>query len=492
MTPSSCYLWVFEVRGALFLVSAVMTTAVLFLAISAPVSPSPSIVVLAGMESVGSDHVGPCYGYNRTTAPHLCRVAEDGVLFEQAYAQGTATPKSIPALFTARTPREVGFAWFTGTVLSENLTTFPEILRSKGHPVEWGYYLNSEQKPADNASNIPRLIRDAGILQGFGPSSPFESISGPVDGKPSFWFFHAPRTHYPYAPADQFRLWDDISLSAAEIRDQESQWGDFVETIPRQEVENLYDAEIREMDAKEVGGIIQHLRRAGLYRDALIIFFGDHGQAFGQHGRFAGHDSVPYEELVRVPLIMKLPGNRFAGTRVSQPVRLVDVPHTILDYLGIGTDIGSVGSSLLPVIGDAAAGFDRFDIRLSEREQPVFAGRDPTYGWMVRRGNWTYFLSNVFEVCVLGRSPRETLSPEPGREDHVLPWSEQLYYLATDPGQQQNVADEVPDVVQRLRASLCEVYNVGERNPDWFREDPLSPALQAYLEELGPPYVPAG
>lgn len=88
----------------LFLAATAFTAGGLQVLSTSGALPSPSTVVVIGLESTRADHVGPCYGYNRSTAQGICGLAEDGVLFEQAYATGSWTIMSLPSFFTARTP----------------------------------------------------------------------------------------------------------------------------------------------------------------------------------------------------------------------------------------------------------------------------------------------------------------------------------------------------------------------------------------------------
>lgn len=489
---------VLVVTGGLFAAAAVLRRPTLLLfgvstllaagtvggVVLGPILPTPSVVMLVGLESTGADNVGPCYGYDRTTAPNLCGVAEDGVLFEHAYAQGSWTAVSVPSLLTARTPREVGIGWSLNTSFSDDLTTFPEVLEEDGYIIRTG---------GDTV-----LFEEKNLLRSTPESAGTDTV--PSRPGPQFSFVFLTGTHTPYTPSDRFRLWDNLSMGQEAIERQDWAQG-FVPSVPRQTLIDLYDAELREMDEEEVGSLVGTLKERGLYEDALLIFFADHGEAFGEHGTVAEHGSPPYEELVHVPLIIKFPGNRFAGMRVAEPVRLVDIPHTILDYVGIQKGFGSVGSSLLPVIGRAHSGLDRFDFRAREEETfPYpFAGMNPLNGWMVRRGNYTYLLWNVFEVCVEGEEPGGT-APEEGTlaasglpevryaqdgTDNMPPLPEALYNLSADPLQQENIAENHTGLVRYMRAELCQVYAVGERNPDWFAEDSVSGELSERLRELG-------
>lgn len=107
-----------------------------------------------------------------------------------------------------------------------------------------------------------------------------------------------------------------------------------------------YVREIAIVD-KQIGRLRRHLREAGLERDAIFIVSADHGEAFGEHGT-TFHAKTAYEELLRVPLIVHVPG--LPGRRIDRPVTLMDVGPTLLDLFGLPTPGVFMGESLLPLV----------------------------------------------------------------------------------------------------------------------------------------------
>ena len=110
----------------------------------------------------------------------------------------------------------------------------------------------------------------------------------------------------------------------------------------------LYDGGIRFTDAF-LGSLLEDLRRLGLEDRTLVVLTSDHGEEFGDHDRtrfYDAHCQTVYEELIRVPLVVRLPGTTPAGHVVDTPVELVDVAPTILDFLGVPTPPAMEGRSL--------------------------------------------------------------------------------------------------------------------------------------------------
>jgi arylsulfatase A-like enzyme len=117
-------------------------------------------------------------------------------------------------------------------------------------------------------------------------------------------------------------------------------------------VEALYAGGIRSADAW-VGRLIAFLRERGLYDDALIVLTSDHGEEFADHEPsyfYDRHGHSLYEEMIRIPLIVKLAGRRHAGSRIEAVTRSVDVMPTILEVVGLRpTPDEMQGESLVPL-----------------------------------------------------------------------------------------------------------------------------------------------
>jgi arylsulfatase A-like enzyme len=116
----------------------------------------------------------------------------------------------------------------------------------------------------------------------------------------------------------------------------------------RQKLVELYEKMIYFNDY-QIGHLLEHLKNLSLYEETLIIIVSDHGEAFGEHGRNS-HCSIPYDEQIRVPLIIKFPRGQFAGHKSERLSQLIDIFPTLLDYLNIIPDLSLQGKSLLPAI----------------------------------------------------------------------------------------------------------------------------------------------
>lgn len=394
-------------------------------------------IVLITLESVRADHIGPCYGYNRTTAPNICSLAEDGILFKQTYSQGSWTPVAAPSLITGQNPGTVGLSHFLEQALPDDIVTVDRRLR------RIGYNTSSHNK----------------ARHFYPPGDPFLQSATParrqlVTGNSQFHWWFLNEAHGPYIPAEQFRKWDDVADQQFQrIRDPpeayESPWRwwkqNIFTEIGAENLVALYDAEIAQGDAR-IGETITQLKDAGLYRDTLIIVTSDHGERLRPHeGRrvehpLPGHAGMPDRATTHVPLIIKLPGNQYAGQRVAQPVRHIDVVPTIYDVIGIAPTRGVDGISLLPL----AAGEPQ------DVQRPVYAAGKPASNWWIRSGNRTYSLMSPSTSCPSPSNKTET--------DQNMP---------------------------RLRNQLCQLYRDGHTTRPTFSPGNTTQQQRERLKELG-------
>ena len=161
---------------------------------------------------------------------------------------------------------------------------------------------------------------------------------------PFFLFLHTYDVHQPYFPKSE-RIDQLMERQGAEYEGRfEKYCGSLVEiaynarTLELDEealrqIERLYDAEVVELDA-QVGHLLAELKRLGLEESTLVVLLSDHGEEMNEHG-LLGHGESLFDEVLRVPLMFRLPGVVPAGKRVTPRVGLIDVGPTIAELAGI-------------------------------------------------------------------------------------------------------------------------------------------------------------
>jgi arylsulfatase A-like enzyme len=170
--------------------------------------------------------------------------------------------------------------------------------------------------------------------------------------KPTLLWVHSMGPHGPYAAAPPFlQSFDpsDFALTRLASEPPVVFFARFNPDFPQRYV-GRYDEAVAANDAA-LGKFLDSLVKQGLYDDALIVITADHGESFGHS--YGGHGGPGlYEDLIRIPLLIKLPGQQ-AGQRISTPAQQVDILATVRDVLGLPADSFAEGRSLLSAMRGA-------------------------------------------------------------------------------------------------------------------------------------------
>jgi arylsulfatase A-like enzyme len=379
-------------------------------------------IILITVDSLRADHL-PCYGYGRNTAPNICSLAKEGVLFKNAYSQGTQTYTSLSSLIFSKFPPSHGVYNFNDA-LPKDQSTFIEVLK-------------------ENNYSISIMSSHTNLLHQIYYKFPFKIYYSSdyvyfVDDlatniklqKPFFIWTHLMDIHFPYNQTQRSRTYYANSpLNNTDIIDiiQKSEdLGTFPNvSISEEEIsylKDMYDESLIEADSY-IGNIVEILKKTGIYDNTLIIISADHGEGFGEHGIFF-HGGKPYNVLDHVPLIIKFPKNMYAGKTVEQVVRHVDIAPKIFDLLGLRSDMKMQGVSLIPAI----EGSDLNQIIYSEGENSIAYGNK----------SYKYIYNLLF-----------------GKDE--------LYDLEKDPGEKHNLIDENPELSKEFRTKLLSFVNSLEK-----------------------------
>lgn len=293
------------------------------------------LVIVYLVDTLRADHTTP-YGYGRRTTPELVKFAQDAVLFETAIAHASWTKPSVASLMTSRLPSRHRAVQLRDP-LDSGQVTLVEMLDSKGFAT--GAVI----------ANSVIYATDSNFHQGF---DVFEGLHGEgghrskvvdtrrvVDraldfidsrrGLPTFLYVHTMDPHVPYSPPPPFDTMFEPKPAPGHPGTDPRY--DFKEPLDRERLIAQYDGDIAYGD-QQFGRFIDELKRRGVYDDALIFFLADHGEEFQDHGGWLHGRSV-FDELIRVPMVVKFAGLRGAASRVSQMVALSDVLPTILEAL---------------------------------------------------------------------------------------------------------------------------------------------------------------
>ncbi|MGY4611034.1 sulfatase [Thermostichus sp. MS-CIW-38] len=172
--------------------------------------------------------------------------------------------------------------------------------------------------------------------------------------RPFFCFVNLMEPHLPYWPPEPFvQKYAPYFKSNREARDflrqynaQPYRWmaplPEPLSPLQAQVLRDIYDAEVAYQDHL-LGSVFDTLRHTGLEQNTLVAIVADHGEGLGEHD-FVGHAFVVYEELIRVPLILRYPGHFPAGKRIATPVSTRRLFHTLLEAAGFSPNLSPNGA----------------------------------------------------------------------------------------------------------------------------------------------------
>jgi arylsulfatase A-like enzyme len=415
-----------------------------------PDARRPNVVIFL-IDTLRADRLG-VHGYRKhDTSPDIDRLAQHGVVFENAYAPSPWTLPTVASLFVSAFPCE-------HQVLSRyerlagSADTLAERLKRAGYTT-YCLYANAFLAP------------EFGLHQGFdfqrgtagADGKEVGAALGPQPAEPFFFYIHNLEPHNPYAFApphtpgfrtvsyetrrqieSHFMAYKEagehdyrrrLPLGTNDLTDEQDRHLQGLREL-KDDWNELYDASVRLADSR-VGSVIRALKVRGVWDNTLFVVVSDHGEEMDEHGGWL-HDQSVYEELMHVPLIIRFPHDQLAGKRIAGVVSLVDVLPTICDWLEREDLAGSArGGSLLPLVQGTAA---------APAETPVIPGmRHNTTRyyrpWATQRG----------DVNIIVRQDRWK-----GIWNVDLNTIE-LYDLGTDPLEQTNVAAQHASLADALR-----------------------------------------
>ncbi len=303
------------------------------------------------MDTLRADHLG-VYGYPRSTTPNIDRLAADGVVFLQNYAQAPNTSPSTVSFLTSLYP-SVHQVWEHGEGLDPAVLTVTQSLNEAGYATGGFVRLNGDsyRRGFDQYQRIRRHTSRSRTDENVATITEWVASHR---AQPFFLFLHFYDVHLPYTPLNKYaeRYRGDYE---GPLPDRIS--NDHTDRINNGELEcseedlkhiiSLYDAELALLD-EVLGRIFDFFRATGLYDDTVFALLADHGEEFGDHGQVGKHAHTLFNELIRAPLIMVGPGIP-KGRRIDYAVRNIDVAPTLLSLAGVRIPRAMQGSSLRPV-----------------------------------------------------------------------------------------------------------------------------------------------
>lgn len=377
-----------------------------------PMGSEQRNVALIFLESTRAQSVSP-YNEDLETTPFMDELAKRSLLAERAYGSVPYTSKANVAVNCGIFPNPVQVSYGLAPEATSGgipAKCLPDLLKDQGYAT--AYFTTSEKDFEDfgdlvNNFGYDELYsyesmdkQDYGRMRGEGLSGD-EAMLEPSEewlteqkesGEPFLAAYLTGATHYPYLVPDSYEQ----------------------EGFAEDEDLNRYLNAIRLQDIF-LESLFDQYRDLGLYEDTVFVILADHGEGFGEHGLYT-HGNIPYEEGLRIPMVIHDPRRFEDGARVSAPVSQIDILPTIAELLGYEIDGGAYqGNSFLSSLPE---------------DRPLM------------------FSCWSAEQCLISLE---------GNEKYIYHYDnrpDELFDISEDPLEQENLASERQEEVERRRSEL--------------------------------------
>jgi len=447
-------------------------------------SEKPNVLIFL-IDSQGVDNLS-CYGYHRKTSPNIDKIAADGVCFLNNFTPCAWTPPSHASIMTGRylSGHMTLNLGLRRTLMPKDIPTIAETLNAIGYKTAAftvNMLVNNEEggvlrgfkevfypslmRRREKEAAIKALFEEAGEPEGRDKGSLYtvhltkKWIEKNYDGKkPFFIFINVLEPHIPYWPGEPFRsrfLPPGVTEERAKKIPQMNSHQAWRREYPWRHVEKgdegefgyprnpedwmimkaLLDGETAQVDHR-IGLLIEYLNEKGLYDDTLIMVTADHHDVLWEHKgkthpnghiEYTGHTSL-YDANIHIPLVVKGYSEDFPpGTYVKNMTDLTDIFSTLIDVLKIEDEKvkkSVQGYSLLSALHENPP-----------RKFIIAEKWNPSIGLFCR--SWVKAIRNL-EYKYIWRSTGE----------------EELYNVAEDPYEQENIISKMPEKSKTLQKNL--------------------------------------
>jgi arylsulfatase A-like enzyme len=440
----------------------------------------PNIIMLT-MDALSAQHMS-LYGYYRPTTPNLTGFAQSAITFDRAYANANYTTPGVSSILTGTRPwTHRALQLPTWPLAATRRNSLPAVLMRAGYRMGYvstnphagpgtlglgGYFqfartdrvsdrtlctdwlsahlpfvcaaaelpplqtlqrlaTDFRSQPAGNREQDPRLAIDPALAW-------LETVDR---NKPIFLWVHLLPPHTPYAAPPPWLGRFDPSSRDVDAAHTQPEWA--------WQLSRLSEAHVRTLEARYDESVLyedyyagKFLRRAleTLGPNTAVVVSADHGESF-HHGYGAHTGPGLYDEIIHIPLIIKLPGET-TGERCDALAQQVDIAPTLAAIAGVGAPGSWEGHALLGACRDGQPGEPQaYDpaFSMNFEQNPRFA-KLKTGSVAVIDGNWKL----IRYMGVL-------------HYPFMAPLHDQLYNIAADPGERDNLAAQDPGIVQRLQ-----------------------------------------
>lgn len=424
-----------RIKWFILIVVLAMAAAVggLWLQGNKPDSHEPNIILVI-LDTTRADAL-TCYGNVRKITPAIDRIAEEGVLFDQAISSSSWTLPAIASILTGVNPSIHG-------AFGKNLI----LIRCREDVPHGTTHLRNAGFRTKAFVNAPFLHPDLGLNVGFEDYDFYVSTNQEVrradktidlalayfknhSQEKNFTLIHLFDPHLDYDPPHpwltKFTHQSSVppsSLSMHHIQSMIASGNTRPTESDLRYIQSVYHAEVAFVDA-QIKRLIDGLKKMKMWDRTTLIITADHGEEFWDHNGFE-HGHTMYDELIRIPLIVRLPKHMtVVRHRVKTQVRALDLMPTIFELAGLKPLAEFDGESLLNLMLTSA----------ETKNRPILS-EGTLYG--VDKLSWR--VGSHKYIHDLG-----------GQGD-------ELYHVSLDPGETHNLIEQKPDLARQLRTQLLD------------------------------------
>ncbi len=416
-------------------------------------------VLVILLDSLRQNHMG-CYGYHKKTTPFIDKIASQGTLFETAITQGNWTAPAHMALFT-------GLNAFMHTADKKNFYLLPKYKT-------WAEMMKNAGYKTGAFTGGVIMAKDFGWERGFDvyndegrnldiKTEQFLEWVKQHKNEKWFAFVHCFDIHYPFDPPEKYlskktlknRYRKTAATDIPKLKEFASKGMFSKEDI--EALKDLYDAGIKDADEK-LKILFEELKKMNLLDNTIVIITSDNGEILfdrKEESKQLGHGLwYMFDEVVKVPIIIRCPGLIPAGKKIKPLVRHIDLLPTVLSLTEIKEKTKFHGKNLMPMI----RGEKEFDlVGITEFQQHFKLMRS------VRTNEWKYikkyfeakkvfslkFIKNIFGYVkqFFNLSKEKKLTK-------TVTQDVKLFNLKQDPGELKNLAAEKPEKVAEFEKMI--------------------------------------
>ena len=404
-------------------------------------------LIIISIDTLRPDHMG-VYGYDKNTTPNIDNFSKKSTVFTNVT---TVVPMTHPSFFALMTGQDIFKTRITSNQnldISDNIKTLATRLKEEGYKTSAFVSAESSLKQGFDrfkTYNFKYYFNQDGSDR-FGQGSregyeefvnkAAESLSG-KNGK-FFTWIHLVDPHAPYFPPDDLKCKFNTSYctqvygkSLEEIDSLRAQYQQCQnKTVPKENIglmQTLYDGDVAAAD-RLVGNIINKIKKENLFKNSVVLIYGDHGEGF-DHNYYFNHQSVLYNSAVKIPLIIYHPFSRFHGYS-NLLLQNTDILPTIMDLLNIPYEDTVSGKSFSSVFSPIP-GSGLF----KNPRQYSFSSDSMLKKFSVTDGKYKYILS-LPGSCIESNQ------------------TEELYNLKNDRDETKNIIKKDPDAANNLKSQL--------------------------------------